>query len=208
VQTNVGYAWTRDTETFFLDEFSGTTTWRPSNDARPHRLVVSNIWELPFGKGRAWVGQGWLSKVVGGWQIGASLQYQPGPLLGWGNSFFYGDIDKIARHGSERTLDRWFNTDGFERVAARGPDGFHRRIFPTRIEGIRRDSTKQLDMNLLRSFKIKERWDNQFRIDLINAPNHPQFDSPDTSPFSSDFGKVTSQIATTRWIQLQYRLRF
>ena len=63
-------------------------------------------------------------------------------------------------------------------------------------------------MNLIRSFKIKERWDNQFRLDLINMPNHPQFSGPDTNPFSTNFGKVTSQQATTRWIQLQYRLRF
>ncbi len=210
VQTNVGYAWTRaDTADFYANEFDEQPTWRPSNNARPHRLVVSNIWELPFGKSRRWLQQGWLSKLAGGWQIGTSFQYQPGGLLGWGNVFFYGsDVNPIARHGSERTLDRWFNTEGFERLAARGPDGFHRRVFPTRISGLRSDSTKQLDMNLIRSFKMGERFDHRFRLDLINAPNHPQFSGPDTGPFSTNFGRVTSQTATTRWIQLQYRLQF
>lgn len=207
--TNVGYAHTRGLDAdFYANEFDAGPTWRGSNASRPDRLVVSNIWELPLGKGRPFLNSGWISKIVGGFQIGAAVQYQQGPLLGWGNLFFYGDIDKIARQGSDRSLDQWFNSDGFERTSSKGPDSFHRRVFPTRIDGIRQDSTKQLDMNMIRSFKIKERWDNQFRVDLINMPNHPQFSGPDTGPFSTNFGKVTSQQATPRWIQLQYRLRF
>jgi len=218
ISANAGY--TRlfiEEADFYLNEFDQQATWRPSNDGRPHRLTVASIWELPFGKSKAFFKSGVLGAVLGGWQISTAVQYQPGGLLGWGNLFYYGDVQNIVRQGSERMLDQWFNarcaTDqnpaGFECRSSRVPDSFHRRIFPTRINGLRSDSTKQVDMNILRNFKVKERWNMQFRVDMINMPNHPQFSGPSTDPLSSNFGKVTSQsAATNRWIQLQFRLRF
>ncbi len=207
---NVGY--TRlylEEADFYLNEFDERPTWRPSNDGRPHRLAVSSICELPFGKSKPFFKTGALNWVLGGWQISGAVQYQPGALVGFGNLFYYGNIPDIILRGSDRSLNRWFNTGGFERDSRKIPDSFHRRVFPTRINGIRVDSTKQVDMNILRNFKLKERWNMQFRVDLINMPNHPQFSGPETNPVSSDFGKVTSQsAATNRWIQLQFRLRF
>ena len=45
----------------------------------PHTLVVSYIYELPFGKGKKLLNHGGvLDKVVGGWQIGGVQRYQSG----------------------------------------------------------------------------------------------------------------------------------
>src|SRR6266700_2555981 len=42
----------------------------PRSYDRTHNLQLSNIWELPFGKGRKWMnGGGALSYIAGGWQI-------------------------------------------------------------------------------------------------------------------------------------------
>jgi hypothetical protein len=48
----------------------------------------------------------------------------------------------------------------------------------------------------------------QVRVDAINALNNVQWDLPNTSPTSANFGVVTQQWNTPRWIQLQGRLVF
>ena len=109
----------------------------------------------------------------------------------------------------ERTLERWFNTDNFERVPAKQATSYHRRVFPTRVEGVRADMLNQWNTNLQREFKIKERLSFQLRMDAINTLNRAQMSGPSTSPNSTDFGSITSQSsATNRWIQMQGRIRF
>ncbi|HEY6448068.1 MAG TPA: carboxypeptidase-like regulatory domain-containing protein [Acidobacteriaceae bacterium] len=44
----------------------------------PQTFVASYVYELPFGKGKAWVSNGPLSYVVGGWKIGGVQRYQSG----------------------------------------------------------------------------------------------------------------------------------
>ena len=53
----------------------------------PHRVVVSGIWEFPFGKNRKW-GGGWngaLDGVLGGWQLNAIFQWQSGRPIDLGD---------------------------------------------------------------------------------------------------------------------------
>jgi len=205
---NLGYTRLRTREAdFFNDEFDSLPAWRQSNDGRPHRLVASGIYELPFGKGRPFATGGLWSHLLGGFQIAATYECQPGPLIGWGNVFYYGEIEDIA--AGVRTLDRWFNTDGFERVAARGPAAYHRRVFPTRIEGLRADFANQWNTNLQRDFRLKEGLTLQLRVDALNLQNRTQFQAPNATPTSTDFGRVTAQTNTrNRFIQVQGRLRF
>ncbi len=196
---------------FYLNEWDRTPTERASNDGRPHRIVGTMIYELPVGKGKWLMGNAGraMNTLVGGWQIAATYEFQPGPLLNWGNAFYYGsDVNNVAKVDN-RTFDRWFNTADFERVQARGPNAFHRRVFPTRIDGLRRDMTNQWNANVSKSIKMTEKWAMQLRLDALNVANRSQMDSPNTDPFSTNFGRVTAQTsATNRWIQVQARITF
>ncbi len=192
---------------YFHNPFDPAPSWRESNDGRPHRFVATGIVEIPVGKGRRFLNEGWASRILGGWQIAATYEWQPGPLLDFGNVFYYGKLEEI--NTGPRTLDRWFNTANFERVAARGPAAFHRRVFPTRVDGLRRDMTNQWNSNLMREFRVRERMALQLRLDTINTFNRSQFDSPDMNPYSTNFGRVTAQTtATNRIVQIVGRLRF
>lgn len=195
---------------FYANEFDAKPTERQSNDGRPHRIVFSTIYELPFGKGKMLLGNAnrLLNHFVGGWQVAATYEYQPGPLLNFGNIFYYGnDVNNVKN--VNRTFDTWFNTADFERNAARGPNSFHRRIFPTRIDGLRRDKTEQWNANMAKNVKMTERVTMQLRLDALNVANRSQMNDPVTDPFSTNFGRVTSQTAATnRWIQVQMRLTF
>lgn len=57
----------------------------------------------------------------------------------------------------DHNLDHRFNTDGFERNASKGPNSFHRHVFPEYIYGLRADMTNPWNVNIQRDFKVKER---------------------------------------------------
>ena len=197
---------------FLYNEFDPRPTERISNDGRPHRFIMTGIWELPFGKGKR-LASGVNSptdRIIGGWQFGSTFEWQPGPLVDWANTrFYYGrDVSEIAKI-ENRTFDRWFNTDNFERTASKGAASFHRGVFPVRIDGIRRDHTLQWNANLAKNFRFSERVNFQMRLDALNVLNRSQMNNPSTDPFSTNFGRVTSQTsATNRWLQMQARMTF
>jgi hypothetical protein len=195
------------TADFFSNEFDPIPTWRESNDARPHRLVGGGIYELPFGKGRAFAKTGWPNWIFGGFQIAATYEWEPGPLLSFGNLFYYGNLSDIS--GGPHTLDQWFNTANFERTSSKLPAAYQARVFPTYVDNVRADMTNQWNTNIQRSFKIRERMNFQIRLDALNLQNRSQFAAPNVNPASTDFGRVTAQSNTTkRFLQLQARLRF
>jgi hypothetical protein len=207
---NLYFAYTRlrdDDRDVYLNEFDPEPSWRESNNGRPHRFVANGIWELPFGRGRAFLRQGPLSWVAGGWQIGVAWEAQPGPLLEFGNLFYYGNLDAI--NTGTRTFDRWFNTDNFERNSARAPAAFHRRVFPTRVAGLRADPTNAWNTNVQREFKLAERVAFLARLEVLNLLNRTQFQEPVTNPLATNFGAVTVQSQTNkRYLQITGRITF
>ncbi|MGE5568492.1 MAG: TonB-dependent receptor domain-containing protein [Rhodospirillales bacterium] len=203
----------QDALTILEDEFhTEPSIWWPSDNARPHRLTATGVFELPFGRGRTFAQTGILNHIVGGWQIALTYEYQPGPLLSWGNLFYYGDINTFERDATSGTqsLEQWFNTDlPFERTSTRLPAAFHVRVFPRFFNGLRADGLKQWNGNLVREFRITERLRFQVRADAINLQNRSQMAGPDLSPTSTNFGRITSQTSSlNRFYQFQGRIQF
>jgi hypothetical protein len=205
---NVNYValYERDRD-FYYNEFDSAPSWRMSNNGVPQRLAGTGIFELPFGKTKPWARSGIGNALLGGWQIAATYELQPGPLLDWGNVFYSGDPSSIR--AEEVTLDRWFNVEGFERDARRGPAAFHRRVFPQRVAGLRADGLNRWDTNIQREFRLREGMALQMRLDALNLANRSQFSPPSLDPYSTNFGRVTNNTATTmRFLLLQARIRF
>jgi carboxypeptidase family protein len=88
------------------------------------------------------------------------------------------------------------------------PNSFHTRIFPNTLNWLRSHGKNQIDANLLRRFPVAEKKAFEFRLDLINAFNHVLWDNPNTDIASSNFGRVTTQWNTPRFIQFQLRFTF
>jgi hypothetical protein len=191
----------------YFNEFDPEPTWMQTNAGVPHRVAATGIFELPFGRGRAFAQTGIANKLLGGWQIAGTYEWQPGPLLDWGNLFYYGNLDDIRK--GPRTLDRWFNTDGFERNPARLPAAFQARVFPMRVSGVRGDGLDRIDANIQREFRLTERWALQLRMDALNAANRSQFANPNLDPISTNFGRVTNNTSSTmRFLLFQARIKF
>jgi hypothetical protein len=192
---------------YYYNEFDADPSWRQTNAGVPHRFSATGIFELPFGKGKPLARTGLWNALFGGWQVAATYEWQPGALLDWGNVFYYGELGNI--NTGTRTLDRWFNTDGFERDARKAPAAFQARVFPTRVDGVRADGLNRMDANVQREFKIRESVAFQLRLDALNVANHSQFDVPNLDPTSTNFGRVTNNTSSTmRYLLIQARLKF
>ena len=196
---------------FLSNEFDIKPTERTSNDGRPHRFTGTGIYELPFGKGKQFLGSAGrgVNYLVGGWQVAATYEYQPGPLLDFGSTIFYYGNDLNEIKNVSRNWDKWFNTANFETAAARGASSFHARTFPSRIDGLRRDKTSQWNANVSKNLPLTERVNMQLRLAALNVQNRSQMNAPSTDPFSTNFGRVTSQTAAiNRWFEAQARITF
>lgn len=192
---------------YYFNEFDTRPSWRESNYGRPHRFTATSIIELPFGKGRPLLRSGPLNYLLGGFQLGIVYTWQPGPLLDFPNLFYYGNLNDIGT--GPRTLDHWFNTDNFQRTSALAPAAFHRRVFPTRVSGVRDDMLNEWSANVQRELRFTERLRMQLRFDALNVFNRSNFRGVTTDPLSTNFGRMLGQPAVgNRNLQLEAKIRF
>jgi len=208
---NTHYEWSHTLSQDWLpNEFDTVPLWRESDNSRPHRWVTTAIYELPFGKGKPLLDRGGvLNAIAGGWQIGSIYQMQSGECIDFGNVFYYGNNWRdIPLPSGQRHKERWFNTDNFERNSTRTATSYHRRVFPSRLNWLRTATLKQWDANIQKSIPITESFKGQFRLDLLNSPNHQVLGNPNVDPTSSSFGRITGYLNTPRYIQFQLRFTF
>ncbi|MBK7926159.1 MAG: TonB-dependent receptor [Bryobacterales bacterium] len=206
----LSYTWSKSMEAV---EFLNAADVRPSEvisgGDRTHRFTSSGIWEIPFGKGRAF-GNTWhpvAEFVLGGWQLGGVYQRQSGGPLGFGNRIFNGDLNNILLPKDQRSVNQWFNVNaGFNRITAQQLAS-NLRTFPLRFSGIRGPNQDRWDFSLIKNFKIKERFNTQFRAETFNAWNHPNLSNPNTDPTNANFGVITGQNPPRSW-QFALQVKF
>ena len=192
----------------------------------PHYLTVNGNWDLPIGKGQAFLNHGgWINYLVGGWQLNGILNYHSGTPLtistltntlynggayGW-SANIQGNVQRANYVGgpvytpgsvSDRTQE-YFNLDAF---AAPAPFTYGNtgRLLPY----LRGPGAVQLDMSLFKEIPLYERVHLQFRAEVFNILNHPQFDNPNTVIGSSQAGTIVDQVNSPRDIQLALKLLF
>jgi len=197
---------------YFPNPFDASPAWEPGNNGRPHRLVTTAVAQLPFGKSRRWLKQGPGSWFLGGYQLSVIQEYQPGALVSFGGTTYYhGNLSDLC-NGPE-TLGQWFNTANFVTDPTQVATTGQARVFPNFISGYgscRANSMKNFNASLARDFRFLERAGLQVRVDMYNVGNHGLFSAPNTSPTSSQFGMVTSQVSVQaqRAMTFQARLSF
>jgi hypothetical protein len=81
---------------YFANGFDAAPSWEPSNYSEPVRFTMEGVYDLPFGRDRAWATSGWKSAVFGGFQVSGSYEAQPGQLVNFGNMFFVGNVNASA----------------------------------------------------------------------------------------------------------------
>jgi hypothetical protein len=208
----VSYTWSKAMQaTEFLNAFDARPYESISDLDRTHHLVVTGIWDLPFGRGRRFGRE--LPRPVdfllGGWQLNGVVQRQSGPPLGFGDvwTLFTGNPDDVKLPRDMRSPDHWFNVNaGFNRNSAQSLAS-NIRVSPLRFSGIRGDGQARWDFSAIKSFVIHEDVRMQYRAECINAFNHPNLFGPNTTATSSAFGTITGQDVPRLW-QMSLTLKF
>jgi hypothetical protein len=195
-----------------------------SNDV-PHRVTTSILYQLPFGKGKAWGANagGALNGLIGGWSVNLIGQFQSGRPVGFGNVYFDGDLNGLKTDYSGDVAKPMFDTSGFyfhdAAVQTNGADdpvkqradtrirlSQNIRYFPSRVEGIRSQFLKLMDLSIVKQVAIGARVRGQLNVEFLNAFNIVQYDNPNVDPTNANFGKVSQQNNLPRDIQLGFKI--
>jgi len=134
---NAGYTrlFQNKTADWFENQCDTEPSWRLSNNGRPHRLTITSVYQLPFGKGRAMLKSGLLSRIFGGLQAAGTYEFQPGPLLTFAPVFYYGDLQTLSSDlkAKHKTLDQWFNAFTVQNWYEQHPEAFNGILTPAQV---------------------------------------------------------------------------
>lgn len=165
-----------------------------------HRLIWSAVWQLPIGAGKpVKLKSARLNQLAGGWSTGLILEARTGPPFGiveQNPAGIYPTAAAVRSNaiGPYRTNPNWrsnvlgqpyfdpsvfvvppqFTFGTLGRTVASGPGAF------------------VADLAILKDFSIREAHKVQFRLEMLNFPNHANFGLPNGSRGNPSFGRINS----------------
>ena len=145
------------------------------------RAVVSAVYELPFGTGKAWrVSNRVFDAITSGWQVNTISTIQGGlPVIVRGASNFRANRPNSTGQSaklSERTAARWFDTSAFV-----NPPNFTYGNVGRVLPDVRTPGTVNFDLSLVKNTRIHERARLEFRAEAFNVANHVNLSAPNAS---------------------------
>jgi hypothetical protein len=195
----------------YSDYYNRRADYGPSENDIRHRFTFSSVYELPFGKDRAFLSNHPLRYVVGGWSLGSVATLQSGApftVTTQVNTTFSNSAGALRADvvrdpnlpSDQRNLNRWFDTSAFVQPA-------NYRFGNQGINILRVDGKVDFDFSILRNFAFSESKKFQFRAEIFNAMNHPNFGIPGQTLGGPGFGIISSSDPGRR-IQLGIRFVF
>ncbi|MFP5267003.1 MAG: carboxypeptidase-like regulatory domain-containing protein [Acidobacteriota bacterium] len=182
----------------------GALSYEETSSDFPVNASLTGIYMLPFGRGQRFFHNSKLAdELIGGFSISTIYEYLSGTPLQWGNVDYTGNYHDF-NNNPHNYLGDTFNTANFYKGSDQ-PNFANFRTFQQFL--LRSDPTNNLDMSLLKNFALG-RFVLQPRIDAFNILNHPQFGGANLNPTSSAFSHVTSQLNSSRQLQLGVHILF
>ncbi len=182
------------------------------------RAVFSYVYDLPFGKGKRYLGQTSraLNHVLGGWQFGGITTFQGAfpitPVLGvsLGRTFTNSRPNAVGDPAqSSRQPHDWINRNAF--AIPSGADVAAGNYFGNTGTGsVRAPGLVNFDFSILKNIAVRENIRGQFRTEFFNLTNTPFFGLPgavNTIFGSALFGRVTAA-GDPRVVQFGMKLIF
>jgi hypothetical protein len=178
------------------------------------------LYALPFLKDSSRM----TGKLLGGWQLnGIFAKYSGTPYnIGGSNTAlncpdcgsilinFSGDPKPVGKVGSS-TTETYYDKSLFSQPTGAGKEGFGTSL----RSQFRRPRVWNTDLSLFKQFRVKERFQPEFRIEAVNVFNHTNWGAPVTTFTANNFLQFTpgsSENGTNspgaRRLQLGFRIAF
>jgi hypothetical protein len=199
--------------------FDVKSDWGPATYDVRNVSVIDGSYELPFGPHRPIAsGSSFGAKLAGGWTADTIVTLQSGfpftPELSY-NPSNNGDSKNPVRPFANPEFrgsailgksSRWFNPAAF--LAPPPGSGFYGNLGRDSLTG---PGLAAWDVSMLKETPLRERLNLQFRAELFNLLNHPNFNTPNLVVFtpsglSPTAGVVTVTSTTSRQVQFAMKL--
>jgi hypothetical protein len=186
---------------------------------RPFSLNSAFTFTPPIGRGKLVGGSmpKWADSLIGGWDIGCLFVAQSGSpfTIGSGRATGGANVATYSNFsGGDRTigsLDKrgdgvyYFTSAQFAQFSFPGAG----EIGNSGRNSFRGPAYYNVDLSLIKKFRITESSAVQFRAEAYNAFNHAQFGTPGVSLTTpATFGKFSSTLAGARVMQMALRFDF
>jgi hypothetical protein len=205
----------------YQDAFNPAANYGLSNFNVPQAFKGFVVYQIPLGKGHAFLNSGIGEAVLGGWQASTEIIAQSGnPFtvvmdsnIGSGalDGSWYPNITGNPSV-SNQSINQWFNQLAYT-TPAKNTFGNNGR------NTLRGPDLVTANLSLAKTFKLPkwERFGLQIRMDMNNFLNHPCFSSPDATLSAASLasgvpnpavGQITSTTVNGRYMQLGARFFF
>jgi hypothetical protein len=195
-----------------------------------HNFTISYGYELPLGANRRWGSQwpAWVDRVLGGWNLSGTTNFRTGQPVTVGitggssgglsqRSGCLAECDQRPdlRPGGNNNpvLDNWTPERYLDPTNfVLQPVGFFGNVGRNTIT---KPSILQFNLSFSKDTQISEGTDIEFRAELFNLFNHPNFGAPNANIFRTEAGdynatagRITSLATAMRQVQLGLKFTF
>ena len=190
-----------------------------------HRISVSYVYELPFGKGKAMLQSGPASWILGNWTTSGVYTFYSGHPFqaAWSSNnslldaygFAVATPNQVAPVHYLKKQTCWFYDGANSKCAALGSGLTTPYVNPGSyvIGNVGRNTlvgpqTQLFDFSLYKTIPMGETFNTQIRWEVFNVANHPVFGQPSGNASSGSVASITSLSADPRVMQFAIRLNF
>jgi outer membrane receptor protein involved in Fe transport len=179
-----------------------------------HNISANLVYLLPFKGNR--LKEGWQLTAIQAWHTGVPFSLSEGDQADLGNNF---DAERPSVIGgcniyANQSVQQWYNPACFTASSYGTVGNLGRNVLvgPGYVD---------TDLGVLKNTRINERLSLQFRAELFNIFNHPNFSIPATTVFtagsifsnyqatpSSTAGQITAIVGNARQTQFSLKLLF
>ena len=197
----------------------------------PHKIVLSPIFELPFGQGKKWATSGVSAAIFGDWVVSSIFAIESGfPIslsansndlsalggrmqrVNLGSGELESDGSRSERitppAGSEcRTGDCgtgiWLNNG-----VAIDPAGLVLGTAPRNLDDVRTPTRNNWDFVATKDVRLKGSMRGQIKFEVLNLTNTVKVRGPISTVGSATFGQIRVQSGFQRLTQIMFRMSF
>lgn len=190
--------------------------WGPSDYDKTHILVLTEVYQLPFGKGKTYLNNAnrLVDGIAGGWTLGSIVTLNSGAPFnvlagediantgGPGQRGQRTNADPYGGSGFTQSRTNWLNPAAFTEPSQYTFGNEHRND----LVGPRYTN---FDLNLAKNFPLFEAAHLEFRSEFFNIFNHTNLNNPDNTLTDGSFGQILSSAGSGgRKIQFALKIVF